>query len=163
MELPYADNPAEDELFCNEYKNAIFATVAQRVLKKVSSQVFTHLHDLDLSYHLTRQTGALSRAVDRGTRGINFVFTSLVFNVFPTALEVGLVGSVLAYKCGPSFGLLTLGTIGTYSVFTIATTQWRTKFRKEMNRSDNEGASVALDSLINYETVKYFGTKFSYL
>ena len=145
--------------FCNEYRNAIFAKITQRVLRKVASQVFTHLHELDTSYHLTRQTGALSRAVDRGTRGINFVFSSLVFNVFPTALEVGLVGGVLAYKCGSSFALLTLGTIATYTVFTIATTQWRTKFRQQMNKSDNEGASVALDSLINYETVKYFGNE----
>ena len=145
--------------FCNEYRNAIFAKVAQRVVKKSSSQVFSHLHKLDISYHLTRQTGALSRVVDRGTRGINFVFSSLIFNVFPTALEVGLVGGVLAYKCGPSFAYLTLGTIATYTAFTITTTQWRTKFRKQMNKSDNEGASVALDSLINYETVKYFGNE----
>ena len=144
---------------CNEYRNSIFAKVAQRVVKRAASDVFMHLHNLDLNYHYSRQTGALSRAVDRGTRGINFVFTSLVFNVFPTALEVGLVGCVLAYKCGPEFVYLTVGTIGAYTTFTIITTQWRTKFRREMNKSDNEGASVALDSLINYETVKYFGNE----
>ena len=121
--------------------------------------VFEHLHQLDIAYHLSRQTGALSRAVDRGTRGINFVFSSLVFNVFPTALEVSLVGGVLAYKCGPEFAALTVGTISAYTLFTVLTTQWRTKFRKQMNKADNEGASVSLDSLINYETVKYFGNE----
>lgn len=145
--------------FCNEYRNAIFAKVAQRILKRVSGQVFEHLHQLDIAYHLSRQTGALSRAVDRGTRGINFVFSSLVFNVFPTALEVSLVGGVLAYKCGPEFAALTVGTISAYTLFTVLTTQWRTKFRKQMNKADNEGASVSLDSLINYETVKYFGNE----
>ena len=144
---------------CNELRNATFASVTQRVVKRVSRKVFVHLHGLDLSYHLSRQTGALGRVVDRGTRGINFVFQSVIFNVFPTMLEVGLVGGVLAYKCGPSFGLLTLGTLVSYTAFTVGVTQWRTAFRKRMNQSDNEGASVALDSLVNYETVKYFGNE----
>jgi ATP-binding cassette subfamily B (MDR/TAP) protein 7 len=145
--------------FFNELRNAIFAKVAQSSIRRVARRTFLHLHSLDLSYHVSRQTGAMSRAVDRGTRGINFILSALVFNVFPTFFEVLLVSGLLAYKCGPSFGLLTIGTIGLYSLYTLGVTQWRTKFRIQMNKADNESGSKAIDSLINYETVKLFNNE----
>lgn len=143
----------------NELRNAVFAKVAQSSIRTVARSTFLHLHSLDLSYHLSRQTGAMSRAVDRGTRGISFVLSALVFNVFPTFFEVSLVTGILAYKCGWAFAAVTLGTIATYSVYTLAITQWRTKFRVQMNKADNESGSQAIDSLINFETVKYFNNE----
>lgn len=117
-------------------------------------QVLAHLHDLDLSYHVNRQTGGLARAIDRGTRGINFILSSMIFNVVPTALEVVLVSAILAYKCGPALAVLSIGTLATYTWFTFNMTAWRTQFRVEMNRQDQRGSTRALDALINYETVR---------
>lgn len=130
--------------------------VTQDAIRKVAVDVFTHLHDLDLGFHLSRQTGAVSRVIDRGSRGINFVLSSMIFNVAPTALEVLLVAGILAYKCGAAFAALTGVTIATYTAFTFAITQWRTQFRRQMNRAESQASSRAVDSLINYETVKYF-------
>ncbi|XP_059153917.1 iron-sulfur clusters transporter ABCB7, mitochondrial-like [Physella acuta] len=143
----------------NELRNAVFAKVAQSSIRKVGRNVFLHLHSMDLSFHLSRQTGALSKAIDRGTRGINFVLSALVFNVAPTILEVAFVSSVLYYKCGGKFALVTLGCVASYAVFTLAITQWRTKFRVMMNKADSEAGAKAIDSLINYETVKYFNNE----
>lgn len=144
---------------CNELRNAVFAQVTQGAIRTVANQVFRHLHRLDLSFHLERQTGAVSRIIDRGTRGVNFVLSSWVVNVIPTAIEVSLVSGILAWKCGPSFALLTAATIGGYSVFTFAVTSWRAQFRKVMNRAESQASAVAVDSLINYETVKFFGNE----
>jgi len=144
---------------CNEMRNAVFAKVTQDAIRTVANRVFRHLHQLDLSFHLDRQTGAVSRIIDRGTRGINFIMSSMVFNVFPTALEVSLVSGILAYKCGPSFALLTAGTIGCYTAFTFWVTRWRAQFRKVMNKAEAQASAVAVDSLINYETVKFFGNE----
>ncbi|XP_066266355.1 iron-sulfur clusters transporter ABCB7, mitochondrial-like isoform X1 [Branchiostoma lanceolatum] len=143
----------------NELRNAIFAKVAQSSIRRVARNVFLHLHKLDLSFHLSRQTGALSKAIDRGTRGINFVLSALVFNVVPTILEVSLVTGILWYKCGVQFAAVTLGCIGGYAAFTLGITAWRTKFRVQMNRADNQAGNMAIDSLINYETVKYFNNE----
>ncbi|CAI6008512.1 unnamed protein product [Closterium sp. NIES-65] len=144
---------------CNELRNAVFANVAQGTIRKVARQVFLHLHDMDLSFHLSRQTGALNRTIDRGTRAINFILSSMLFNVFPTLLEIGLVSSILAYKFGPSFAVVTGATVTAYTAFTLGITQWRTKFRQQMNKADNDSSSRAIDSLINYETVKYFNNE----
>ncbi|GJP30179.1 hypothetical protein CLOM_g22947 [Closterium sp. NIES-68] len=144
---------------CNELRNAVFANVAQGTIRKVARQVFLHLHDMDLSFHLSRQTGALNRTIDRGTRAINFILSSMLFNVFPTLLEIGLVSSILAYKFGPSFAVVTAATVTAYTAFTLGITQWRTKFRQQMNKADNDSSSRAIDSLINYETVKYFNNE----
>lgn len=172
--------------FCNEARNAVFAKITQNSIRTVANKVFTHLHGLDLAFHLNRQTGAVARVIDRGTRGINFIMrfvrchytviafkinyifqrdflmtccSSMVFNVVPTALEVSLVAGILAYKCGPAFAALTAGTIATYTGFTFWVTQWRSQFRKEMNRAESEAGAKAIDSLINYETVKFFGNE----
>lgn len=138
----------------SELRNAVFANVAQRSIRSVARSVFTRLLSLDLSWHLSRQTGGLTRAIDRGTKGISFLLTSLVFHIVPTALEISLVCGILSYKCGPSFAAVTAVTMAAYAAFTIKTTSWRTKFRKEANEADNRGASTSLDSLLNYESVK---------
>jgi len=138
----------------SELRNAVFAKVSQGTIRQVSNQVFSHLHTMDLAYHLGRQTGALSRAIDRGTRGINFILSSMIFNVVPTALEIALVAAILGAKGGPALAAITVGTLGAYTVFTFVMTAWRTQFRVQMNKSDSEGSSRALDSLINYETVR---------
>jgi ATP-binding cassette, subfamily B (MDR/TAP), member 7 len=144
---------------CNEMRNAVFAKITQNAIRTVANRVFTHLHQLDLSFHLSRQTGAVSRTIDRGTRGINFIMSSMVFNVIPTALEVSLVAGILAYKCGAPFAALTAGTLGCYTMFTFWVTQWRSQFRKEMNKAESQASAIAVDSLINYETVKFFGNE----
>ena len=144
---------------CNEARNAVFATITQNAIRTVSNRVFSHLHQLDLSFHLNKQTGSVSRIIDRGTRGINFIMSSMVVNVIPTALEVSLVSGILAYKCGAPFAALTAATLGLYTAFTFWVTQWRSQFRREMNKAEADASAIAIDSLINYETVKYFGNE----
>ncbi|XP_063288135.1 iron-sulfur clusters transporter ABCB7, mitochondrial [Pelobates fuscus] len=156
--IGYGMSRAGAALF-NELRNAVFGKVAQNSIRRIAKNVFLHLHNLDLGFHLSRQTGALSKAIDRGTRGISFVLSALVFNLGPTLFEVFLVSSILYYKCGTNFALVTLGTLGAYTAFTIGITQWRTKFRIEMNKADNEAGNAAIDSLLNYETVKYFNNE----
>lgn len=111
---------------------------------------------MDLNYHLNRQTGVLSKAIDRGSRGILFTLSALLFNVVPTVFEVTLVSTILYYKCGGQFALVAVGCITSYAAFTFAVTAWRTKFRIAMNKAENEAGSHSVDSLMNYETVKYF-------
>ncbi|TKA78879.1 Iron-sulfur clusters transporter atm1, mitochondrial [Friedmanniomyces simplex] len=142
-----------------EFRNAIFASVAQKAIRRVAGNIFTHLLNLDLSFHLSRQTGGLSRAIDRGTKGISFLLTSMVFHILPTALEISLVCGILSYQFGWKFAVITASTMAAYTWFTIATTAWRTRFRKQANAADNRGATVELDSLINYEAVKYFNNE----
>eukprot|EP00250_Pteridium_aquilinum_P006889 c16715_g1_i1 orf=215-2596(+) len=144
---------------CNELRNAVFAKVSQGTIRIVARKVFFHLHNLDLQFHLSRQTGALYRTIDRGTRGINFILTSMVFNVFPTFLEISMVAGILAYKFGAPFAWVTTVTVAGYTAFTFAITQWRTKFRQSMIKAENAASSLAIDSLINYETVKFFNNE----
>ncbi|KAA3678461.1 ATP-binding cassette, subfamily B (MDR/TAP), member 7 [Paragonimus westermani] len=143
----------------NELRTAVFAQAAQSSIRQVGVEVFRHMHDLDLSYHLGRRTGALGKAIDRGARGIQFILTALVFNLLPTGLEVGMVTGILYYKYGLPASLIALACIGTYTSFTLAITRWRTQFRVAMNRADGRAGSHATDSLINYETVKYFNNE----
>ncbi|KAF2786031.1 P-loop containing nucleoside triphosphate hydrolase protein [Melanomma pulvis-pyrius CBS 109.77] len=142
-----------------ELRNAVFASVAQKAIRKVACSVYEHLLKLDLGFHLSRQTGGLTRAIDRGTKGISFLLTSMVFHVLPTALEISLVCGILTYQYGAKFALITGTTMVAYTAFTILTTSWRTKFRKQANAADNRAATVAVDSLINYEAVKYFNNE----
>lgn len=137
-----------------ELRNAIFATVGQKAIRSVARNVFAHLFQLDLSFHLSRQTGGLTRAIDRGTKGISFLLTSMVFHIIPIVLEISIVCGILTYQYGTNFALVTVGTMAAYSTFTIATTSWRTKFRRQANAADNKAATSAVDSLINYEAVK---------
>nr|QST14982.1 ABCB7 protein [Diaphanosoma celebensis] len=142
-----------------ELRNAVFAKVSQHSVREVAKNVFLHLHNLDLNFHLNRQTGALSKAIDRGSRGITFILGALVFNVVPTIFEVSLVSAILGARCGYEFAAVTLSCIGVYTVYTLGITQWRTKFRVIMNKAESEAGNLAVDSLINYETVKYFNNE----
>lgn len=142
-----------------ELRNAVFASVAQKAIRKVARNVFQHLLRLDLHFHLSRQTGGLTRALDRGTKGISFILTSMLFHIFPTFLEISMVCGILTYQYGPQFAAITGATMFAYTAFTITTTSWRTKFRKQANAADNQGATVAVDTLINYEAVKYFNNE----
>ena len=143
----------------NELRNAVFAKVAQHSIRQIALNVFRHLHNLDLSFHLNRQTGALSKTIDRGSRGISFVLSAMLFNIAPTILELSMVCGILAYSCGPQYAAVALSTVALYTIFTLSITQWRTQFRVNMNKADNEAGNKAIDSLINYETVKYFNNE----
>ncbi|KAM0428930.1 hypothetical protein ACHAPT_006730 [Fusarium lateritium] len=142
-----------------EVRNAVFASVAQKAIRRVAGNVFEHLLRLDLTFHLSKQTGGLTRALDRGTKGISFILTSMVFHILPTALEISMVCGILTYNYGAKFAALTVLTMVSYSAFTIWTTAWRTKFRRQANAADNKASTVAVDSLINYEAVKYFNNE----
>eukprot|EP00835_Amoeboradix_gromovi_P006209 NODE_690_length_5158_cov_0.250494.p1 type:complete len:607 gc:universal NODE_690_length_5158_cov_0.250494:2592-4412(+) len=139
-----------------ELRSAVFAGISNRTIRQVSKQTFQHLLNMDMQYHLKRETGGLSRAIDRGTKGISFVLNAMVFHIFPTAFELSLVCGLLGWKYGSTFAVGTLASISAYTVFTLSTTQWRTKFRRLMNKADNEAATTSIDSLINIESVKYF-------
>jgi ATP-binding cassette subfamily B protein len=138
---------------------AVFAKVAQRAIRTVALETFRHLHRLALRFHLDRQTGGLSRAIERGTKGVEFLLTFMLFNVLPTLVEILLVCGILWYLYGFAFSAATFVTIAGYISFTLAVTEWRLKFRREMNKMDGEASTKAIDSLLNYETVKYFGNE----
>lgn len=142
-----------------ELRNAVFASVSQSAIKRVAHNTFLHLLNMDLQFHLSRQTGGLTRAIDRGTKGISYVLSAMVFHIIPITFEISVVCGILTYNYGLSFAAVTLATMLAYSVFTIRTTAWRTGFRRQANNADNQAASVALDSLINYESVKYFNNE----
>ncbi len=142
-----------------ELRNAVFASVAQKAIRRVACNVFDHLLRLDLNFHLTKQTGGLTRAIDRGTKGISFLLTSMVFHIIPTALEISMVCGLLTWHYGFKFAAITTLTMVGYTAFTIWTTAWRTRFRRQANAADNKGSTVAVDSLINYEAVKYFNNE----
>lgn len=158
MIVAYGATRVGSTLF-QELRNAVFASVAQKAIRRVAGSVYEHLLRLDLNFHLSRQTGGLTRAIDRGTKGISFLLTSMVFHVIPTALEISLVCGILSYQYGVQFAAITAATMVAYTAFTISTTSWRTKFRKQANAADNKAATVAVDSLINYEAVKYFNNE----
>ncbi|KAG5637015.1 Iron-sulfur clusters transporter atm1, mitochondrial [Sphagnurus paluster] len=137
-----------------ELLNAVFAGIGQRAIRKVARETFEHLLNLDLRFHLSRQTGGLTRAIDRGTKGITFLLQAIIFRIVPTALEITMVCGILTYKFGWDFAAITAVTMAAYTWFTVRTTSWRTRFRREANKADNKAATVAVDSLINFEAVK---------
>ncbi|KAH8831486.1 P-loop containing nucleoside triphosphate hydrolase protein [Flagelloscypha sp. PMI_526] len=142
-----------------ELLNAVFASVGQKAIRKVARNMFEHLLNMDLAFHLTRQTGGLTRAIDRGTKGITFILQAILFRVVPTALEISLVCGILTYNFGWNYAAITLGTLVAYTWFTVRTTAWRTKFRRDANKADNKAASSAVDSLMNFEAVKLFNNE----
>jgi len=152
--LSYGTSRTLSSLF-QESRNAIFANVAQSAIRSVGRSTFDHVHKLDLSYHLNKNTGSLSRIIERGNRSISFVLNAMVFNTVPTILEVGVVTGCLGYTFGAAHATTVLATIGAYVGYTIGITQWRTQFRKDMNRLNNLASGKLSDSLLNYETVKY--------
>lgn len=139
-----------------ELRNAVFANVTQQAIRKVGSSVFHHVHSLDMQFHLSKNTGKISRILDRGNRSISFVLNAMVFHVAPTTVEVGLVTGLVYYQFGSSHAGVVLSTIAAYTLFTGGITQWRTKFRRDMNRLENQASGRVVDSLVNYETVQYF-------
>lgn len=142
-----------------ESTNAVFAGVAQTAIRRFGRSTFDHVHSLDLSYHLNRNTGALSRVLERGSRSISFALNAMVFNTLPTLVEVGVVTGLMYRKFGIYHALTVLLTIVTYSAFTISVTRWRSAVRKDMISLENRAAGKVSDSLLNYETVKYFGNE----
>ncbi|HIM45350.1 MAG TPA: ABC transporter ATP-binding protein/permease [Alphaproteobacteria bacterium] len=142
-----------------ELRDAVFAKVAERAIRMVSLRVFEHLHKLSLRFHLERRTGGLSRAIERGVKGIEFLLTFMLFNILPTLVEVVMVCGILWWFYGVAYAAITFVTIGAFIAFTLAVTEWRLKFRRRMNQQDSEAHTKAIDSLLNYETVKYFGNE----
>ena len=142
-----------------ELRDAVFTKVQARATRQIALQVFQHLHALSLRYHLDRQTGGLTRLIERGVRGITFVLDFMLFNIIPTLLEILMVSIILWSLFDISFALVTLGTVGIYITFTLMFTDWRLKFRRRMNETDQQANTRAIDSLLNFETVKYFGNE----
>ena len=142
-----------------ELRDAVFARVIQGTVRTVARTVFEHLFRLSLRFHLERQTGGMSRDIERGTKGIGFLLNFTVFNILPTLLEIGMVTAILLFRYQGWFAVVTLGTIGVYIGFTLLVTEWRTVFRRMMNDLDSRANAKAIDALINYETVKYFNNE----
>ncbi len=142
-----------------ELRDAVFASVQQRAVRRVALRTFRHLHRLSLRFHLDRQTGGLSRAVDRGTRGIESVLRLAVFNIIPTFIELLMVTAILWRLFDWRYAVLTFCAVGAYLAFTLGFTNWRLRYRRTMNEVDSEAQTKAVDSLLNYETVKYFGNE----
>ena len=140
-------------------RDALFSKVSQHSIRQISLNMFKHLHNLSLQFHLNRQTGALAKYIDRGTKGIDFLLRYVLFNVVPTFFEIFLVSGILFYLYGPWYAVVTLTTIGLYSYLTFQITEWRNKFRKRMNQADNDVSTKMIDSLLNFETVKYFNNE----
>ena len=142
-----------------ELRDAVFAKATQRAIRRVALQVFEHLHSLSLRFHLDRQTGGVSRDIERGTRGIGFLLNFMLFNILPTLLEIALVAAILIGKYNIWFAVVTFITLLMYVAFTLFITEWRMVVRRSMNDLDSKANSRAIDSLLNYETVKYFGNE----
>ena len=143
----------------NELRDLVFARVRYRAMRRLSTRVLAHLHRLSLRYHLERRSGAVSRDLERGTRSVSTIVNYMVFSVLPVLVEFTLVAVLLLGRYAPVFTLVTFGTVAVYVAFTFAITEWRMDYRHDMNRLDSLGNAQAFDSLINYETVKYFGNE----
>ncbi|WP_296803042.1 ABCB family ABC transporter ATP-binding protein/permease [Thiolapillus sp.] len=143
----------------NELRDIVFAKVRYRAMRRLSTRVLEHLHNLSLRFHLERQTGAISRDLERGTRSVSQILNYMAFSILPIVVEFVLVGGILFTQYDAVFMMITFGTVLVYGVVTVAITEWRMDFRHHMNRLDSEANSQAMDSLINYETVKYFGNE----
>jgi len=142
-----------------ELRDFFFARVGQRAIRAVGLKTFRHLHSLSLRFHLDRQTGGLSRAIERGVKGIEFLLTFMLFNIVPTLLEITMVCGILWAVFDIWYALVTFVTVSLYVAFTFSVTEWRMKFRRQMNEMDSKANTRAIDSLLNYETVKYFGNE----
>lgn len=142
-----------------ELRDVVFARVTQNSIRKVTIKVFRHLHQLSLRFHLDRQTGGMSRDLERGAAGIRFLLNFMIFNIIPTLFEITLVASILLVKYEVMFTLTIIGTLVVYIAFTLVITEWRMVFRRNMNEMDSRANTTAIDSLLNYETVKYFNNE----
>jgi ATP-binding cassette subfamily B protein len=142
-----------------QLRDVVFARVGQRALRQLASQTFTHMHRLSMRYHITRKTGGLSRIIERGVKGVEFLLRFLLFSIGPLILELLLIGIVLAVVFEITYLLVVVATIAVYVWFTFKVTEWRVRIRKEMNDQDTDANQKAIDSLLNFETVKYFGAE----
>jgi ATP-binding cassette, subfamily B, heavy metal transporter len=142
-----------------EVRDTLFGRVTERAMRRLGLEVFEHLHRLDLGFHLSRQTGGLSRDIDRGTNGISFLMRFMVFNIGPTLLEIAFVVGILFTQYGAKFALIILCSVILYVFFSMKATDWRTRYVREVNQADNQTNTRAVDSLLNYETVKYFNNE----
>jgi ATP-binding cassette subfamily B protein len=142
-----------------ELRDALFARVTQGSIRRIAAKVFEHLFALSMRFHMQRQTGGLSRDIERGTKGIGFLLNFMVFNILPTLLEISMVSAILLWRYDYLFAVVTLGTIAFYIAFTLLVTEKRMVYRRSMNDLDSKANSKAIDALINYETVKYFGNE----
>lgn len=142
-----------------ELREFFFARVTQRAVRNIALKVFRHLHSLSLRFHLNRQTGGVTRDIERGTRGISTLVSYTLFSILPTLVEISLVLGYLSLQYDLWFSVITVVALGIYIVFTVVVTEWRTHFRRTMNELDSKANVRAIDSLLNYETVKYFGNE----
>ncbi len=142
-----------------QLRDAIFARVGQRALRMLALETFNHIHKLSMRYHISRKTGGLSRIIERGVKGVDFLLRFLLFSIGPLILELFLIGIILTIQFDVSYMLVVAVTIGFYVWFTFAVTEWRVKLRRQMNDQDTDANQKAIDSLLNYETVKYFGAE----
>jgi len=143
-------------IILGEIRDTVFGRVTERAMRRVGLQVFIHVHNLDLDFHLNRRTGGLARDIDRGTSGISFLMRFFVFNIAPTLIEIALVIGLLFYNYGIEFAAITMVSVVMYILFSLVTTDWRTQFVREANKADSAANTRSIDSLLNYETVKYF-------
>jgi ATP-binding cassette, subfamily B, heavy metal transporter len=139
-----------------ELRDTVFGRVTERAMRKIGLEVFQHLHNLDIDFHLNRRTGGLSRDIERGTTGISFLMRFFVFNIVPTFIEIFMVVGIFLYNYGWGFALITLVAVISYTGYSVVATEWRTKFVREANMADSSSNTRAVDSLLNFETVKYF-------
>lgn len=142
-----------------QLRDAVFAKVGQRALRRLALETFTHIHRLSMRYHITRKTGGLSRIIERGVKGVEFLLRFLLFSIGPLMLELILVAAVLFYLFDVWYLVVVVGVIALYVAFTFKVTEWRVKLRREMNKQDTDANQKAIDSLLNFETVKYFGAE----
>lgn len=142
-----------------QLRDVIFAAVGQRALRALALETFTHIHRLSMRYHITRKTGGLSRIVERGVKGVEFLLRFMLFNIGPLILELAMVALILWAAFGVWYMVVVVGVIAIYVAFTFKVTEWRVKLRKEMNDQDTDANQKAVDSLLNFETVKYFGAE----
>ena len=142
-----------------ELRDLVFAKATEGASRSISLQVFQHLHALSLRFHLERQTGGMTRDIERGTRGVQSLISYSLYSIVPTLVEVGLVLALLGLKFDAAFAMITLAALVAYIAFTVVVTEWRTQFRKTMNELDSSSHTQAIDSLLNYETVKYFNNE----
>jgi len=146
-------------VFFGELRDALFGRVTEHAMRQLGLKVFQHLHQLELSFHLDRQTGGISRDIERGTNGLSFLMRFLMFNIVPTLLEILAVAVIFSLLFSPLYALITVVAVALYIFFTVYVTEWRNKFIREANQADNTTNSRAVDSLLNYETVKYFNNE----
>src|SRR6185436_18043346 len=142
-----------------ELRDVLFVRVTQRAIRRVALGVFRHLHSLSLRFHLDRQTGGMTRDIERGTRGISTLLSYMIFSILPVILEFALVAAVLIAKFDWRFAAVTFGAVAIYIAFTVGITEWRIEIRRRANELDSRANTRAIDSLLNYETVKYFGNE----